>query len=214
MQVLLDKHKQHKSPYETIFKGIHLQLHPKVFNPNYTKVSGFLADNLIIKRGETVLEMFSGSGALSFITARKARKVVGIDISPYAVTCARINAEKLGLGNKVSFRKGNLWHIVEENETWDVIFGNPPLLPLKAHTLLESTVADSPSMDLMRQFIEGVPGHLKTKGRMYMTFSNASNSFDFINGIADSINLIVKIKAQLNVLYEIYSILEFRQNSN
>lgn len=51
---LLDKHTQHIKPYEIEFRGINLLLHPEVFNPAYTKVSGFLLDNLEIRGGKAV----------------------------------------------------------------------------------------------------------------------------------------------------------------
>lgn len=51
---LLDRHTQHTTPYEVEFRGTNLLLHPEVFNPAYTKVSGFLLDNLEIEGGKTV----------------------------------------------------------------------------------------------------------------------------------------------------------------
>ncbi len=64
VQALLDRHAAHKTPYAVCFMDQEYVIHPEVFNPTYTKVSGFLAKNLEICNGGRVLEMFCGSGAV------------------------------------------------------------------------------------------------------------------------------------------------------
>lgn len=211
---LLDKHTQHTAPYETEFRGINLLLHPEVFNPAYTKVSGFLLDNLEIEGGESCLEMFSGSGALALIVGRDASTVVGVDISPLAIKYARINAQRLCLGEKVFFRHGNLWDVIYPDEKFDVIFANPPLLPVEPESLLEMAIADSPKMRLTQTFISGLGKHLTSQGRAYTAFSDScrvyvGNPVEFANTLATAAGLNMDVKAEWDVGYEIYRILRF-----
>lgn len=213
---LLEKHIRHTKPYETTFRGINLILHPEVFNPTYTKVSGFLLDNIEVYSRETCLEMFSGSGALSFYISRYAGSIVGIDISARAIEYARINASRLGLEDKISFRQGNLWGPLQKEEEFDVIFGNPPLLPVEPDpkNILEMAVADSPEMKLTQQFIKGSARHLTPGGRMYMPISNACQVYvgdpvEFVRRIGFNAGLNISVKANWDVGYEIYRVLEF-----
>ena len=212
---LLDRHSEHKSPYQINFKDLEILLHPEVFNPNYTKVSGFLAEHLDAKPGEKCLEMFSGSGALSLIAGKTASSVLGVDISSVAIDYSNFNAVRLGLGNRVNFKNGNLWNVVDPGERFDFIFANPPLLPAIPETLLEMAVADSPEMSLTREFITGAAKFVDPNGRIYMALSSACSVYvgdpvDFVASVANSVDLDTSIKAEWDVGYEIYRIIEFR----
>ena len=215
VQLLLNKHTQHTEPYEVEFRGLKLLLHLEVFNPAYTKVSGFLLDNIDVRPDESCLEMFSGCGALAFIASHNANRVLGIDTSPRAIEYARINTQRLDLNEKVSFRQGNLWSALDPDEQFDVIFANPPLLPVEPESLLEMAVADSPEMRLTQEFIRGSARHLTgVRSRIYMTFSNAcavyiDNPLEFVHRLSDAAKLDMIVRAEWDVGYEIYRVLEF-----
>lgn len=216
VELLLARHKGHQTPYVQNFRGLQLVILPEVFNPTYTKVSGFLADNLVVSPGSKVLEMFSGSGALSFIAAQKAKNVIGIDISPHAVECARFNAEKLGLTDRTEFRMASLWEGVGSDEKFDTIVANPPLLPAIPENWLEMAVADSPEMSTTVRFLQGCLAHLTEFGRVQMAFSNAckvyfNNPLGFIAEVARKSGLTMRVHAEWDVDYEVYRILEFRE---
>jgi len=228
VEKLLQRNLAHKEPYVITFKGLQLTINPEVFNPDYTKVSGFLADSLDARSGEACLEMFLGSGALSLLAAKQgARKVVGVDILGAAVRCAQENATNLGLDDAVDFRQGSMWEPVSPDEKFDLIFANPPLLPANPETIIENVaadspemsltraVADSPEMSLTKEFIRGAAEHINPSGRIYMAFSNACQAYvgdplAFVEGLAKSANLTMSIKAEWDVGYEVYRILELR----
>lgn len=216
VEELLQKHLAHTEPYTIDFKGRQFLIHPEVFNPTYTKVSGFLADNVKIPSGLTVLEMFCGSGAVGITVAYDARHLVGVDVSEKAVACATVNASLLGLNEKSEFRHGNLWQSILPDEKFDVILANPPLLPATPETLLEKAVADSPTMEITTNFVVGCASHLNEDGSVYMAFSNASqvyfeNPLAYMASVANNSGLEMSIKAEWDVGYEIYRILQFRK---
>ena len=219
VELLLDKHRVHQTPYCQDFRGLDLIIAPNVFNPAYTKVSGLLADNLTIVHDSTVLDMFSGCGVLSFLAARKARAVVGIDICPDSVACAQTNAERLGLSEKTKFRNADLWSGISPDEKFDTIVANPPLLPALPENWLEGAVADSPNMATTKKFIQGCQPHLTESGFVLMAFSNACKVYfpdplGFVFGIARDSGLSSRIRAEWDVGYEIYTILEFRKDAH
>jgi methylase of polypeptide subunit release factors len=213
VEALLKRHTEHTAPYWTDFLGKQLLLTPEVFNPSYTKVSGFLAKNIIVKPGDAVLDMFCGSGALGLVTAPQARKLVGVDISDQAITCSRENAIELGLEEIAEFRQGNLWEGVHPWELFDVIIANPPLLPAEPENLLEMAVAD-PDMKLTTQFIAGLPAHLTNEGCAFMAFSNAcsvvvGDPIEFLATQAARARLQYSVVDEWDVGYEVYRIIKF-----
>ncbi|MDP2637584.1 MAG: methyltransferase [Candidatus Levybacteria bacterium] len=214
---LLNKHSVHLLPYEQEFHALKLVIFPQVFNPAYTQVSGFLADNLIVNPNSKVLDMYCGSGALAFLAAKNARKIIGVDISPYAIDCAQYNAKRLNLSTKIEFRRGDLWKTVKKGEKFDLIIANPPLLPVSPENWLEMTIADSPDMNTTIRFLTGCTSHLSTDGRVLMTFSSAckvsfKNPLLFIKKIALEVGLSMEIIAERDAGYEIYRVLSFRKN--
>src|SRR3989442_9405792 len=85
-----------------------LILSPDVFAPTYT--SREVAEGLRINPGETVIDVGSGSGVLSFVAARLgAAKVFGTDLNARAVELARRSAKLLGLDHATGFRQGRLF---------------------------------------------------------------------------------------------------------
>lgn len=218
VEELLQKHLKHLEPYTVEFKGRKFIIHPEVFNPTYTKVSGFLADNVEVHEGQSVLEMFCGSGAVGLTVAQEAKSLVGVDISEKAVVCSTANAALLGLDQKSKFRHGSLWQVIASDEKFDVILANPPLLPAIPETLLEMAVADSPTLNVTTDFIVGCSPHLSDTGSVYMAFSNASKVYfddplSYIESVAGGSGLQMKVKAEWDVGYEIYRILQFRKKS-
>jgi SAM-dependent methyltransferase len=79
-----------------------------------------------LREGETVLDLGSGPGFDSFLSAMKvgnAGSVIGIDMTPEMVAKARDNAQKLKMKNVV-FRLGEIEHLPLEDESVDVIISN------------------------------------------------------------------------------------------
>lgn len=79
-----------------------------------------------IPEGKKVLEIGCGSGLVSLCAAKKADSVLGVDINPAAVECARANAERNKITNCV-FKISDLFSAVSGR--FDVILFNAPYLP-------------------------------------------------------------------------------------
>ncbi len=76
-----------------------------------------------------MIDVGCGSGVLSFVAARLgAKRVIGCDLSERAVDIARVNAEALGLDDRVEFRVGNLLEPVR-GEQASVIIGDVSGIP-------------------------------------------------------------------------------------
>ena len=72
-----------------------IEVNPGVFAPTHT--SRTIAEALEIQPGDTVIDVGSGSGVLSFVAANLgARHVYGVDLSQASVAVATRNAQRLG----------------------------------------------------------------------------------------------------------------------
>jgi SAM-dependent methyltransferase len=98
-----------------------------VFAPTHT--SREVAEGLTVNPGDTVIDVGSGSGILSFVAARLgAKKVYGTEVNQRAVSLSRKNAERLGLSDRVEIRGGSLFEPLEGIQA-DVVIGDVSGIP-------------------------------------------------------------------------------------
>src|SRR2546429_1046848 len=101
-------------------------LAPGVFAP--TRTSMEVAEGIVVNPGDTVIDVGSGSGVLSFVAARLgAARVFGTDVNPKAIEMARRNAVLLGLAT-VDFREGSLFEPLVGIRA-DVVIGDVSGIP-------------------------------------------------------------------------------------
>jgi 23S rRNA (uracil1939-C5)-methyltransferase len=79
--------------------------------------------------GNSIIDLFCGSGGFSFHLATHAKKVLGVEISDEAIELAKKSAIKNQIAN-VQFFTGNVDHIISTLEKgleeFDSILVNPP----------------------------------------------------------------------------------------
>lgn len=85
--------------------------------------------------GLTVLDAFSGSGALAFeSSSRGARNVYAVEVDPKAYEVIKENQENLGLDVHVSRANVVSW-LASNKRTFDVIFCDPPYQDVNIDTI-------------------------------------------------------------------------------
>ena len=77
-----------------------------------------------------ILDLGTGSGAIALAIAHSAPQVLvtATDQSLEALAIANINAEQLGLSNRVQFAQGSWYGALKEVIQFDVILSNPPYI--------------------------------------------------------------------------------------
>ena len=136
---------------------------PSVFNPKLPRAGEFLAsqlDSQLVDPEAEVLDMGTGSGVCAVIAARRARRVVAVDINPEAVRCAGINALLNHVERKIDVRHGDLFEPVHA-ERFDIIVFNPPFL---LGTPQDDRDRAWRSNDVAERFAAGLDAHLKPGG--------------------------------------------------
>ena len=138
-----------------------------------------LTENLVVSEHDVVLDMGTGCGILGVLAAKRARKVVAVDVNPHAVRCAETNARLNGVIEKMDIRRGDLFEPIKKGEKFDVIIFNAPYLPSEAReqkTWIGRAWAGGPTgRRLIDRFISRAPSYLKKSGRILLVQSTLSN---------------------------------------
>jgi precorrin-6B methylase 2 len=95
-------------------------LHGPVFVPSKLTDIKRMLDLAEIKKGERVIDIGSGDGAILIMAAQAGFPIEGCEINPWLVRRSRQLAERMDLTKLVSVRRESFWDI--NYEAYDVIF--------------------------------------------------------------------------------------------
>jgi SAM-dependent methyltransferase len=116
----------------------------------------------------TAFDLGTGTGVLAAVLARRGiNRVVATDISPRALACARENAHRLALTDRIEVSGPGLF---PEGRA-DLIVCNPPWLPTRPTSLIEQGVYD-PDSTMLHGFLTGLSAHLRPGGEGWLILSD------------------------------------------
>jgi SAM-dependent methyltransferase len=149
--------------------GARVHPHHGVFAPVRSEYADLVAAALAERdlSGKLAFDVGTGTGVLAFLAARRGARVVATDAEPRAVACARENAERLGLGDRVEVVQADLF---PEGRA-DLVLSNPPWIPAEPHGPLDRAVYD-PGSRLLSRLVEGLPAHLAPGGEALLVVSD------------------------------------------
>ena len=163
-------------------EGIHIRVldanivvFPHVYVPFDQSVIDLLDGRLEIGSRDSVLDMGTGTGILALVAAQRgAGRVLATDVLDQAVRNARENVRRLGLDSVVEVRgPSDLFDGIDE--AFDVILFNPPWIRGDARSVYEGALYD-PDGDVISRFLSGAGAHLRDGGRIYLIYSDISES--------------------------------------
>lgn len=117
--------------------------------------------------GKLAFDVGTGTGVLALLLARAGARVVATDLDPGAVACARDNAARLGLADRVEVAAADLF---PEGRA-ELVISNPPWLPARAHGPLDRAVYD-PGGAFLERLVRGLPAHLAPGGEAWIVLSD------------------------------------------
>ncbi len=121
-----------------------------------------------LKKDSIAFDIGTGTGVLSVVLAlREIKKIIGTDQDDRAITCARENIDRLGLGKQIEVDKTNLF----PKGKAALIVCNPPWLPARPSSSLEYAVYD-PDSQMLKGFLRGLKDHLLPNGEGWLILSD------------------------------------------
>jgi len=137
------------------------------------------ADNLNVNEEDIVLDVGTGCGLLAIVAAQRAKKIVAVDLNPYAIRCVRRNAEINKLTEKIDVRKGDLFKSIKGDEKFSLIIFNAPYLPTAPREerswLGKAWAGGLTGRQLIDRFITETPRYLTEKGRVLLVQSSLAS---------------------------------------
>lgn len=117
---------------------------------------------------DLAFDVGTGTGVLAAILARRGvRRVVGTDVDPRALACARENVSRLGLQSQVEVVQADLFPAGRA----PLVVCNPPWLPARASAPVERAIYDEDSR-MLRGFLAGLADHLRPGGEGWLVMSD------------------------------------------
>lgn len=167
--------------------------------------SFLLVENMNITKGDIVLDMGTGCGILAILAAQKTKKVMAIDINPYAIDCATKNAEINCVSEKIEFRCGDLFQPTKPTDKFTVILFNSPYLPSEPDeekSWIGKAWAGGPNgRKVIDRFILNAPNALTEKGKILLIQSSLSDIEKTLERFSEN-NMLAKIIAKVKVPFE------------
>jgi len=190
---------------QIFYKGYVFKIPDLVYMPSDDTF--LLAKYLNVHPGEIVLDMGTGCGILAILAAEKARKVVGVDINPYAILCALKNVKLNAVNSrKIVFRQGDLFEPISADEKFNLIIFNSPYLPveeIKEGWLEKAWSGGINGRKVIDRFVNVAPNHLKENGRilhLQSTLSDVDKTVENLRKRKLSVRVIAEEKLEFETL--------------
>lgn len=121
---------------------------------------------------DRVLDMGTGCGVNAILAARRSWEVVGVDINPHAIACARNNAQRNRVAERTRFFESDLFEQIAGR--FDLVLFDPPFRWFKPRDWLEVAIADE-NYGTLRRFIAQLGDYLHPRGRALIFFGTTGD---------------------------------------
>lgn len=159
--------------------------------------SYLLADNLLIKEEQSVLEIGTGSGIVAMYASKLTDKITVTDINFDACQLAEKNFRENDIEN-IEILWGNLFEVVKDRK-FDVILFNTPYLPTEDDEVLDDTInyafdGGLNGRKVIDLFLNEVGNHLNDGGIVQLIQSSLSGNEETLDKL-DELGFIAEIAA-------------------
>lgn len=159
---------------ELSYAGLRLSVPETVYQP--AEDSFMLAEAAKTLRG-AILDMGCGCGIASLTCAKNNEdgEVVGVDINPEAVSCAKENARQNKIKNAHFIESDRFSHVPEKK--FDALLFNPPYLPTSESERLKGPLnhafdGGKDGRKVLDRFLDAFDSRLKPRGALLLVQSS------------------------------------------
>ena len=165
---LIGAHEWHKKGVHIPALGAKIHIPFGVFSPIRGEYLDLVAQAAAHSRFQTAFDIGTGSGILAALLAQRGITcITATDNNPRALACARANIRRLGFADNISVEEADLF---PEGRA-DLILCNPPWLPAKPTSAIETALYD-PGHAMLRGFLNGAAAHLNPNGEIWLVISD------------------------------------------
>ena len=166
--------------------------------------SYLLADNLLIKENQSVLEIGTGSGIVAMYASKLTDRITVTDINFDACRLAEMNFNENNIEN-IEILWGNLFEPVK-NRKFDVILFNTPYLPTEDDEVLQDTInyafdGGLNGRKVIDLFLNEVKNYLNDGGIVQLIQSSLSGNEETLDKL-DELGFIAEIAASEHFFFE------------
>ncbi len=181
----------------TFWHDTELEVLDSVYEPR--EDSFLLAEALQRSKGTIALDMGCGCGIQSIAMALRGASVTAVDINPEALENTRKNAGCLGLSDRISVKKSNLFTALK-GKRFDLIAFNPPYLPSEGKQ--DIALDGGPrGKEVIHKFLDKLPFYLKKNGECFIVASSL-NEFSDLPGKAIELGFSCMLVASKKLFFE------------
>lgn len=121
-----------------------------------------------LEEGGKAFDIGTGTGVLALVLARRGvPKIIATDTNPRAVACANENSRRLNLSSQVEIMQTHLYPPGKA----DLIVCNPPWLPARPQSALDTAVYDADGR-MLQGFLDGAVAHMAPQGEAWLIMSD------------------------------------------
>ncbi len=195
-----------------LFGEYTFDVYDNVYEP--AEDSFLFAKNLVVKEGERVLDVGTGSGMLAVIAAKHAGGVVAVDLNPFAIRCAKNNSTLNGVNSRVGFIQASLFTALNPTNAFNLILFNAPYLPSEEQEITSwidrAWAGGVNGREVVDRFISEVPRYLKPYGRVLLMQSTLTGVEETLQKFSEN-NLKAFVKAEQKLpFFETLTLIEAR----
>ncbi len=174
-----------------------IDVFPHVYIP--AEDTYMIIDNLNIKPGSNILDLGSGTGILSVYAYKFAKRLVSIDLSPYAVENTYWNLKQNDMLRKSCIIQANYTYKLPIKHNFEIILFNPPYLPKSQEDTTDLWLRRTWSSD------EGINAIYNTIKNNIDLFTNKTELYLLISthtGPKHILNFLKKYKLSVEIIDE------------
>ncbi len=110
------------------------------------------------------LDLCAGTGVKALRCLTAGGSVLAVEVNPVLVGCIELNLAVNGVGDVAEVRTGDLYEALADDERFDYVAANPPVLAFPPHLFSPAADPSDDGLAVVRRVLDGLPAVLRPGG--------------------------------------------------